>query len=56
VVLTDQRMPAGLRPLSGLPAALGEHAPLRAFRDWLHPEIRKYLNSERSHARRKARP
>jgi LysR family glycine cleavage system transcriptional activator len=56
VMLTEQRMPAGYSHYLVYPQRSAEHGPLLAFRDWLHPEIRKYLTAERSHARRKARP
>ncbi|HEY2395044.1 MAG TPA: LysR substrate-binding domain-containing protein [Rudaea sp.] len=55
VVLTDQRMPAGYGHYLVYPQRSAEHAPLLAFRDWLHPEIRKYLSAERIHARRKGK-
>jgi LysR family glycine cleavage system transcriptional activator len=55
VMLTQQRMPAGYSHYLVYPQRSADHVPLLAFRDWLHPEIRKYLSAERSHAR-KARP
>jgi LysR family glycine cleavage system transcriptional activator len=56
VMLTQQRMPAGYSHYLVYPQRSADHVPLLAFRDWLHPEIRKYLSAERGRARRKARP
>jgi LysR family glycine cleavage system transcriptional activator len=48
VMLTNKRMPAGYGHYLVYPQRSAEHGPLLAFRDWLHPEIRKYLNAEKS--------
>jgi LysR family glycine cleavage system transcriptional activator len=53
VMLTEQRMPAGYGHYLVYPERSADHAPLLAFRDWLHPEIRKYLSAERSQMRRR---
>jgi LysR family glycine cleavage system transcriptional activator len=47
VVLTQQRMPAGYSHYLVYPQRSAQHPPLLAFRQWLHPEIRKYLSAER---------
>jgi LysR family glycine cleavage system transcriptional activator len=51
VTLTGQRMPAGYSHYLVYPQRSADYAPLLAFRDWLHPEIRKYLSGERGRAR-----
>jgi LysR family glycine cleavage system transcriptional activator len=48
IALTEERMPAGYSHYLVYPQRSADHAPLRAFRDWLHPEIRRYLSEERS--------
>jgi len=51
VTLTEQRMPAGYSHYLVYPQRSADYPPLLAFRDWLHPEIRKYLSGERGRAR-----
>ena len=51
VRLTDQRMPAGYSHYLVYPQRSADYRPLLAFRDWLHPEIRKYLSDERGRVR-----
>jgi LysR family transcriptional regulator, glycine cleavage system transcriptional activator len=53
VALTDERMPAGYNHYLVYPERSADYAPLRAFRDWLHPEIRRYLSEEKG---RRGRP
>jgi LysR family glycine cleavage system transcriptional activator len=48
VVLTQERMPAGYSHYLVYPQRSADHAPLLAFREWLHAEIRKYLSAERA--------
>ena len=56
VVLTDQRMPAGYSHYLVYPQRSNEHPPLLAFRAWLHPEIRRYLNAEKTKLRVRRKP
>ena len=51
VTLTEQHMPAGYSHYLVYPRRSADYPPLLAFRDWLHPEIRKYLSGERDRAR-----
>lgn len=46
VVLTAERMPAGYSHYLVYPQRSANHAPLLAFRAWLHPEIRRYVSTE----------
>ena len=55
VVLTAERMPAGYSHYLVYPQRSAAHAPLLAFRDWLHPEIRRYLSAEKARGRRAGR-
>ena len=55
VALTDERMPAGYNHYLVYPERSANYPPLRAFRDWLHPEIRRYLSEEKGRARRATR-
>ena len=52
VVLTAERMPAGYSHYLVYPQRSAQHAPLLAFRDWLHPEIRRYLSAQKTRTRR----
>jgi LysR family glycine cleavage system transcriptional activator len=51
IVLTRQRMPAGYSHYLVYPQRSAEHAPLLAFRTWLHAEIRAYLGTQRAPAK-----
>jgi LysR family glycine cleavage system transcriptional activator len=53
VLLTKERMPAGYSHYLVYPPRSANHAPLLAFRDWLHVEIRKYLSGERERGKHK---
>jgi LysR family transcriptional regulator, glycine cleavage system transcriptional activator len=55
VVLTQERMPAGYSHYLVYPQRSADHAPLLAFREWLHAEIRKYLSAERADKPRRSR-
>lgn len=55
VVLTAERMPAGYSHYLVYPQRSAQHAPLLAFRDWLHPEIRRYLSAQKTRTRRALR-
>lgn len=52
VMLTDERMPAGYSHYLVYPRRSADHAPLLAFRAWLHPEIRRYLSAEQLRTQR----
>ena len=54
VLVTKERMPAGYSHYLVYPPRSANHAPLLAFRDWLHVEIRKYLSTERGTRRKRA--
>jgi LysR family glycine cleavage system transcriptional activator len=47
IALTDQRMPAEYSHYLVYPKRSANYPPLLAFRDWLHPEIRRYLSEEK---------
>ena len=49
VLLTKERLPAGYSNYLVYPQRSASHAPLLAFRDWLHVEIRRYLGGEGGH-------
>lgn len=51
VALTRQRMPAGYSHYLVYPPRSAQHAPLLAFRAWLHGQIRVYLGTQRKSAK-----